>query len=75
MAKRIMLTMADELFSALESRRKAHGYMTIQETINDLVRKGLLAGESKAKAGRPKKFEFEDLFSRPTKESRKIEGG
>ena len=42
MVKRIMLTMADELYLALEKKKSAHGFMTVQEIINDIIRSDLV---------------------------------
>jgi len=79
MAKRIMLTMADELYDALEKKRSLHGFMTTQEIINDILRRNLMPmprteaekqlnkeDGKKSKAGRPKKSDepFLDYFSR-----------
>jgi len=67
MTKRIMLTMAEELFKALEDKRKEQGYMTVQEIINDIVRKSLFApAAKKSKAGRPMKIDdpYLEYFSR-----------
>jgi metal-responsive CopG/Arc/MetJ family transcriptional regulator len=60
MVKRINLSMADELFAALENKRKTQGYMTTQELINDILRRSLLVvaePKKKSKAGRPPKEE------------------
>ena len=58
MAKRLMLTMSDELYAALEQKRKRFGYMTVQETINDIVRKSLFeARKGREKGGRPPKLD------------------
>ena len=60
MVKRINLSMADELFIALEKKRKTQGYMTTQELINDILRRNLFAAEEpkkKSKAGRPPKLD------------------
>ncbi|MDP3765731.1 MAG: hypothetical protein Q8R04_04395 [Nanoarchaeota archaeon] len=73
--KRIMLSMADELFAALEKKRKTRGYMTTQELINDILRRNLFIVEKqniveeqkkKSKAGRPPKVDepFLEYFSR-----------
>ncbi len=58
-----MLSMADELYSALAKKQKAHGYMTTQEVINDILRRSLFSQST----GRPKKSDdpFIDHFSRP----------
>lgn len=59
MVKRIMLTMADELYGALEKKRAEFGYMTVQETINDIIRQRILVQplKKKSKAGRPRKVD------------------
>lgn len=57
MVRRINLSMADELFIALEEKRKVNGYMTTQELINDILRRNLFAAEEpkkKSRAGRPR---------------------
>lgn len=67
--------MADELFNALEEKRKSKGYMTAQELINDSLRKSLFAPEQpegqkpkkKSKAGRPPKPEYDPLIKCFTK--------
>ena len=69
MVKRIMLTMADELYDALEKKRAEFGYMTVQEIINDIVRRKILiqpAETKKSRAGRPLKVDdpFLEYFSR-----------
>ena len=79
MAKKIMLTMADELYNSIEKKRAEHGFMTTQEIINDILRRTLMPmprtpaekqiskdGSKKSKAGRPKKSDepFLDYFSR-----------
>ena len=60
MVKRINLSMADELFSVLEEKRKVKGYMTTQEFINDILRQNLFAvvvPKKKSRAGRPPKVD------------------
>ena len=73
MAKRLLLTMSDELYGTLEKKRAELGYMTIQEIINDIVRRSLFAPQpaKKGKAGRPPKVEepFLEYFSRATNKS------
>ena len=55
-----MLSMANELFAVLEEKRKANGYMTTQELVNDILRQNLFAvvePKKKSKAGRPPKLD------------------
>lgn len=82
MAKRVLITMSDEMYAALAQRRKKQAYLTIQEVVNDMLRRSLFsqriypagrANNSKSKRGRPEKRTFEDYFSTPTKETRKLE--
>ena len=72
MPKNLFLTMPDELFAALERARKEQGFLTNQELINSCVRK-VIMGSKKNKGGRPKTLKYEDAFSTPTRESRRIE--
>lgn len=75
MTKRILLTMADELYNAIAQKTKQNGYLTIQELINDILRKNLFdnATRQKSKAGRPAKKTFEDYFSTPTKATKQLQ--
>ncbi len=72
--KRLLLTLSPKIYELLSQKAEA-SYMSVQEFINDMIRKSLLVQlqPAKGKAGRPKKVEFEDYFSTPTKESRRIE--
>lgn len=67
MVKRIMLTMADELYDAIAKKRAELGYMTIQEVINDTVRNRFMQPvKKKSRAGRPPKVDdpLIEAFSR-----------
>jgi len=70
--KRLLLTISPKIYELLDKKAEAN-YMSVQEFINETLRKSLLAQLHPSKAGRPKKFVFEDLFSRPTRASRRIE--
>jgi len=67
MTKQIKLTISDELYDAIEKKRKENGYFTNQELIADLIRRGLFGSPriTQNQGGRPRKFEFEDYFSGP----------
>jgi len=67
--------MADELYFALAQKRKQQAYLTVQELINEILRKNLLAQKtsSSTKRGRPEKKTFEDYFSTPTAATRKLQ--
>ena len=71
MAKKVFLTIPDGVYDILTSMMKEKGYFSIQEVINDIIRKRIFTEKKKSSKKRP--FEFEDYFSKPTRESRKIE--
>ena len=77
MPKRILLTLPDLIYKKLSQKIQKQGFSSIQELINEILRKNILGSyEPKikdTKLGRPKKLEFEDYFSTPTRESKKIE--
>ncbi len=72
MTVRILISMSDDLFAALEQAKKQQAYMTNQELINSCVRRYVLDSK-KNKGGRPRTLTFEDAYSRDTPESRRIE--
>ena len=67
MVKHLLLTLSDELWAALESRRAKFGYLTRQEIVTDIIRKALFAPEKKkSRAERTLKVDdqFMEYFSR-----------
>ena len=59
--------MADELYDSLEKKRTEFGYMTIQEIINDIVRRSIFTpAAKKSRAGRSAKVDepYLEYFSR-----------
>ena len=77
MVKRINLTMSDKLYSILEKKMNDNGYLTMQETVNSVLREKLIpAIKPKNAGGRPKSFELEDLYTydRDKKETEKKKG-
>jgi len=77
MTKKVFLTMSDKLYKTLGEKTRKNGYITIQELINETLRREFMPqqkSESKTnRRGRPEKKTFEDYFSVPTKETRKLE--
>ncbi|GEM_PF-5437957 len=78
--KKIILSMPKEWIDKLESVRRQEYFTSIQEVIYNLVRKEYFVPQYKPngtgrknKRGRPEKKTFEDYFSTPTKETRKLE--
>lgn len=69
MTKKIFLSMADTLYEALRKKSEEHGYMTIQELINETMRKSLF--NNKQHKHQTKKMAYEDLFSIPIKRKRR----
>lgn len=71
--KTIHLIVTEQRYKALEVLKSENGYMNVSEAINDVLRKALLHQKTSATVVK-KKFSFENLFSEPAKETKKIEG-
>ena len=57
--------MSDKLYSVLEKKMSENGYLTVQETINAIVRDKLIpSAKPKSTRTRSKPFELEDLYTR-----------
>jgi len=74
--KRLTIRISIGWYNKLEKVRKREYYTSIQEVIYELIRKAYIKPKPVSitgrPVGRPKKFQFEDYFSKPTRESRKI---
>jgi len=69
MVKHVLLTMSDMLYEELQQKSKTTGYLTLQELINDCIRKQILQ-QDKNQEERSKKTEEGDKKKKKSKAGR-----